>query len=100
MQKVRRKKARSALYAFLLLFTLFSLFFVIAEAGHDCTHENCPICLIIQSFQQNMQLLRLILCTAAASLAFFSKTAKHTFGLLCIHIEQFSLFLQKTRLND
>lgn len=100
MQKIKRNTARAVLFAFLAAFTLFSLFFIIIEADHDCCGENCPICLIIQFSQRNIQLLRLILCGAATSFAFFSRQTKSLSRIQNIQIEQFSLFSQKIRLND
>lgn len=100
MQKIKRNTARAVLFAFLAAFTLFSLFFIIIEADHDCCGENCPVCLIIQFSQRNIQLLRLILCSAVVLFASFSKQPKSFFRIPHIYIEQFSLFSQKTRIND
>lgn len=100
MQNMKRKTAQTVLFAFLISFTLFALFFIVIEADHDCYGENCAVCLIIQISQQNMQLLRLILCGAATSFAFFSRQTKSLSRIQNIQIEQFSLFSQKIRLND
>lgn len=40
-----------------ILAMLLSSVFIIHEAGHDCTGEDCPIC---QAIVMNSQLLRLI----------------------------------------
>ena len=100
MQKLNLKTARAVLFAFLAAFIVFSCFFVMLEKDHDCCGEKCEICLIIQIAQQNIQLLRLILCGAAASFAIFYKQAKSFFRIPHNYIEQFSLFSQKIRLND
>ncbi len=33
---------------------LFSAFYVIAEAGHDCTGEDCPVCACIQLCERTL----------------------------------------------
>ncbi|MBO4438754.1 MAG: hypothetical protein J5798_05330 [Spirochaetaceae bacterium] len=100
MQKLNHKAAKAVLFAFLAAFIIFSCFFVIIEKDHDCCGEKCEICLIIQIAQQNIQLLRIILCLIAATYAFFRKSAKGSFCFPHFHIKTQSLFLQKTRLND
>ncbi len=43
-----RKSAAGLLSLLMLTVVLFSAFFIAAEAGHDCTEEDCPICACIQ----------------------------------------------------
>jgi len=43
--------------AFLLAVVVFSSAFVTAEADHDCTGQDCPICLEVQNCLGNFQLL-------------------------------------------
>lgn len=43
------KKISSLIIALLLsVLVLFSAFYIIAESSHDCTGEDCPICVCIQ----------------------------------------------------
>ena len=42
-----RKTGTMALTTLLVFVMLFSLVFVIAEADHDCSGEDCPVCEII-----------------------------------------------------
>ena len=100
MQKLNHKTAKTVLFAFLAAFIIFSCFFVMLEKDHDCCGEKCEICLIIQIAQQNIQLLRIILCFIAAAYAFHRKSAKGSFCFLHFHTKTLSLFSQKTRIND
>lgn len=43
--------------ALLLAVTVFSSLFVAAEADHDCTGHDCPVCCEIQNCLGNFQLL-------------------------------------------
>ncbi len=46
--KTVRKRAAGILSLLMLSVVLFSAFFIAAEAGHDCTEEDCPICACVQ----------------------------------------------------
>ena len=41
---MKRKKVATILAVLLIVFFVFSIFFIAHEADHDCTGENCPIC--------------------------------------------------------
>lgn len=51
-----RKMLSGLCGAFLLFSILFSSFFVIAEADHDCTGEECPTCVRLQVCLESFQL--------------------------------------------
>lgn len=54
----KRTRFAAACGAALLVFTLFfSVFFVVAEADHDCGGEHCTICHQIQSVQKLLEQL-------------------------------------------
>lgn len=51
-----RKRIEAAVLCFVfILVTLFSVLFIITEAEHDCTGENCAICSFIQHAQQTLK---------------------------------------------
>ena len=53
--------------ALLLAVLLFSAFFIAVEAGHDCSHEDCPICACIRCCEAVLQrFLRTSLVAAIA----------------------------------
>jgi hypothetical protein len=41
------------LCGFLMLLLSCSWVFILAEADHDCTHDECPICMVIQHTLSN-----------------------------------------------
>ena len=47
MVKTRRITAM-VFAAIVLLSMIFSLFIIVSEADHDCTGEDCPVCLCIR----------------------------------------------------
>ena len=39
----------------MLVIVLFSAFFIAAEAGHDCTGDDCPVCACIQQCERTLR---------------------------------------------
>lgn len=93
-------RLRAVLTAVFIAFTVFSVFFVAAEAGHDCSGDDCPICFVIQVAEQNVKLLSLALCAAGVSLV------RHCFALKLSFKNSYqtsfnnSLISLKTRLDN
>lgn len=93
-------RLRAVLAAVFIAFTVFSVFFVAAEAGHDCSGDDCPICFVIQVAAQNVKLLSLALCAAGVSLA------RHCFALKLSFKNSYQTFFNnslislKTRLDN
>ena len=55
------KKKITIILTFLFIFVLlFSHIFVIVEANHDCSGEDCPICKIIAIVSDTIKVLSLI----------------------------------------
>lgn len=101
MQNSKLTKLRTVLSVLLLIFTIFSVTFTAAEAGHAsrCIEENCPICFVIQVVKANLS--GVILLFAASQIVHnFAKSEK--LSLSSINKAYFSntLFLLKTRLDD
>lgn len=49
-----KRTAAGTLGLLLLLVMLLSAFFIAAEAGHDCTGEDCPICACVQQCENTL----------------------------------------------
>lgn len=93
-------RLRAVLTAVFIAFTVFSVFFVAAEAGHDCSGDDCPICFEIQVAEQNVKLLSLALCAAGVSLARHCFASKISFKNSYQTSFNNSLISLKTRLNN
>ena len=48
-----------------ILMLLFSHLFILAEADHDCSGENCPICEVILIAEKTLRGISLLICAAA-----------------------------------
>lgn len=93
-------RLRAVFAAVFIAFTVFSVFFAAAEAGHDCSGDDCPICFVIQAAAQNVKLLSLALCAAGVSLV------RHCFALKLSFKNSYQTFFNnslislKTRLDN
>ena len=93
-------RLRAVLAAVFIAFTVFSVFFAAAEAGHDCSGDDCPICFVIQLAAQNVKLLSLALCAAGVYLARHCFASKISFKTSYQTSFNNSLISLKTRLNN
>ena len=93
-------RLRAVLAADFIAFTVLSVFFAAAEAGHDCSGDDCPICFVIQLAEQNVKLLSLALCAAGFSLARHCFASKISFKNSYQTSFNNSLISLKTRLNN
>ncbi len=55
----KQRKIVGLLVAAILLMMLLSSLFFIKEAGHECAGANCPVCAIIQKFEDSLRQLGL-----------------------------------------
>ena len=94
------KKTLSVAVSVFLLFVIFaSLFFVVEEADHHCTGEDCPICANIHQAEQTLR--NSANCT-------ISSTSVNAVPVLCVVMTVCQYFLatgtslvsQKVRLNN
>lgn len=70
----KRTRFAAACGAVLLVFALlFSVFFIVSEADHNCISEDCPICHQIQTCQKLLEQLSATHSTSGkrAALCFF-----------------------------
>ena len=94
------KKSAAALLCLLLLaIMLFSAFYIIAESGHDCEDEDCPICACIRQCERTIH--QACAGTAVKTTVFFPVV----FMILAVFFKtsiclQESLVSQKVRLNS
>lgn len=93
-------RLRAVFAAVFIAFTVFSLVFAAAEAGHDCSGDDCPICFVIQVAGQNVKLLSLALCAAGAFFARRYFAEKLSFKNSYQTFFNNSLISLKTRLNN
>jgi len=98
MQFSRISKIRSVLAALLLLFSVFSLAFKVFESDHNCSGDNCAVCLLISVIDENLKLGGIIsgfvFCHFSLFFAAFFYGAKSDSALL-----NESLISKKIRLN-
>ncbi len=96
------KKQRIMAFLTLLTFvviTLFSVLFIVKEANHDCSGENCSICVSVQRAEQNIRQF------GSSKINIFSFGVIALFFVLPIFcpvlfVISNSLTSQKVRLND
>ena len=68
-----QKAAAIAVSLALVFAMLFSLFFLVAEADHDCASDDCAICRMIHITEDLLKKVILSVCAAAiAAAAWFS----------------------------
>lgn len=78
---------------------LFSMLFIVKEADHDCTGENCPVCACIHQAEQTLKQLgtgdtgRTLIVPALSSVIV-------AFSLAVLFTPCVSLISQKVRLNN
>ena len=99
MNTVRQKKTALIICITLVFITFASLFYIVKEENHDCTGEDCPICVCLHQAEQVLKNLG------------SGKSEAQTTGLIQLLIgfvlpvcyamfRATSLVSQKVRLND
>ena len=66
---MKTKRLAIALSLLLVFVMLFSHLFVIAEADHDCSGEDCPVCAVIALCQNTLKVLGEAFIAAVAAFA-------------------------------
>lgn len=95
----RRRILASAVCLIFIALIFLSAAFIIYEADHDCTGDNCPICACIQSAGQTLKLLG----SAAAASQLFSAGAFLTLVVLSLSLSVLTSSTpvsQKIRMNN
>ena len=63
---MKTKRTVATVFAVLLVFVLlFSHLLILAEADHDCSGEDCPVCQILTIAEETLKGLSLLLCLIA-----------------------------------
>lgn len=96
------KKIRSIalIVAFAVLFVMLcSTLYIVAEADHDCTGENCPICYQISVCQNTLKNLSFAVCTAVFAAA-FTYTLCQSVSARTESIQSDTLVSLKVKLSD
>lgn len=82
-----------------IIVTLFFILFIVKEADHDCTGENCQVCACIHQAQQTLKQLR---TGTAGATVYPSIITQYALALVCVFLAapHTSLISQKVRLNN
>lgn len=100
MQNKKLNKVRIALAVLLLVFSIFSVINIALERNHECSGENCPICFVISTAEQNLKLLSLTAVFAATSSLFIASNKSVLISSKIPLIKSNTLISQKIRIND
>jgi len=100
MQKIKPGTAKLFLFAFLIIYILFSLVFMTLEADHDCSGESCPICAIIRTAQLNITLLSITLIYGILLYSFIKIRTRNCRIFTDCFLKTISLVSQKVKMND
>ncbi len=91
---------RILISTFLLVFTVYSLFYIAHEAHHECSGEDCPICYVIFTAKQNIKLLALGLAAIAVTRSIKNRLLQNIVVYSKSIPNPNTLVIQKIRLND
>lgn len=100
MQNKKLNKVQIALAVLLLVFSIFSVINIALERNHECSGENCPICFVISTVEQNLKLLSLTAVFAATSPLFIALNKSVLISSKIPLIKSNTLISQKIRIND
>ena len=96
----KKKKCIAAIICILFVFVTFaSLFYIVKEADHESTGENCPICACVHQAHQTLKNL-------GTGTIIWSGTIFTILFTLCVFMQYVCMILntslvsQKVRLND
>ena len=74
---MKTKRLIALSISLLLVFVLLaSQFFVIVEAEHDCSGENCPVCRFLTIVENTLKQLSFAICSVAAFFLLRASVAK------------------------
>lgn len=96
------KKQRSLVFltcAMFIIVTFFSILFIVKEADHDCTGENCPVCACIHQAEQTLKQLGGADAGQAPKIP-APVPVIVAFSFTILLVPRASLISQKVRLND
>ena len=97
-KKAQRIFAGFTCAAFVIV-AFFSLFFIVKEAHHDCTGEDCPVCACIHQAEQTLKQIGTgSVGTAWAFVAQFPPVM--AFLYLPLFVPVVSLISRKVRMNN
>ncbi|MBR1913060.1 MAG: hypothetical protein IJ828_11995 [Treponema sp.] len=93
-------KLKTAFAVLFMTCTLYSVLYISHESHHECSGEDCPVCLVIAISMQNMKLSGIALVVSAI---LFSYAFKGNCFFSSIYLSIFTcetLISKKIRLND
>lgn len=99
MHTKKQKTLAALICTAFMLVAFFSIFFIVEEARHDCTGENCPICACIHQAEKT---LKQVGAGAVGAAGFHPVFEMLALALVCtfLLVPCTSLISQKVRLND
>ncbi len=96
----RTALASAALIIMLVLSILFSLFFIAAEAEHDCSGEDdCPICVFLALCEGYLREIKIGLIRVVTGFLIIGITVPHTIKKVIFHIADTPVSL-KVQMNN
>lgn len=93
-----RRLAAWILAATIILSLILSFSFEIKEANHDCQGESCPICAMIQQFEDNFRSAGPAVPDTSDAIAVCSIAL--TLCTITVFVVSDTLISRKVRLND
>lgn len=100
MENRKLNKFKSAFALLLLLSTATSIFFAAHEKFHECSGEDCQICLLLQAAELNAKLLLFVLGAKALKSAATNSQAKVFFASRLCKKTASTPVSQKIRMNN
>lgn len=97
----KRNKLRIAailLILAVLFFVLFSVFFIVHEADHDCSGDDCPVCMLIQIYEDNIRQVGSGDAASATGILVFLALTMPVF--MAFSVRTSTLISNKIRLNN
>ena len=62
-----KRMSAGIMLVMVLVFMLFSTFYIVAEADHDCAGEDCPVCACLQQCENTLSQIGFGAATAVFS---------------------------------
>ena len=97
-KKNRLRIAATLMAAAVLFFVMFSAFLIVHEADHDCSGDDCPVCMLIQLCEDNIRQLGSGAPVSAAGVLVFLTLTMPVFTAFSVRIP--TLVSRKIRLNN
>ena len=95
----KRRLSAAFICAALIAITLFSALFIVKESRHDCTGEDCPVCVCLHQAEQTLRQISAGPAEAAGEFAIYFVLVTLS-AYLSLSVPVVSLISQKVRMNN